>query len=107
MLKAVKTDVEHKADETRKIKEDQTETIRKDLLGIRHDIRKLQVRESLNEFLLEAIRECHENARFVKCFKNGYLTGHEMIHSMINISPTLRYQLAMTLLEHAELELYQ
>ena len=85
MLKAVKTDVEHKADETRKIKEDQTETIRKDLLGIRHDIRKLQVRESLNEFLLEAIRECHENARFVKCFKNGYLTGHEMIHSMINI----------------------
>jgi hypothetical protein len=109
MLEAVKTktEVERKADETRKIKEDQTETIRKDLLKIRHDIRKLQVQESINEFLLEAIRECHDNARIVKCFMNGYITGHEMIHSLNNISPTLRYQLAMLLLEQAEHKLYQ
>ena len=109
MLKAVKTktEVERKADETRKIKEDMTEAIRKDLQGIRHDIRKLQVQESINEFLLEAIREFHENARYVKCFKNGYITGHEMIHSLNNISPTLRYQLAMVLLEHTEYELNQ
>ena len=109
MLKAVKTktEVERKADETRETKEDMTEAIRKDLQGIRHDIRKLQVQESINEFLLEAIRECHENARYVKCFKNGYITGHEMIHSLNNISPTLRYQLAMVLLEHTEYELNQ
>ena len=109
MLKAVKTktEVERKADETRKIKEDMTEAIRKDLLGIRHDIRKLQVQESINEFLLEAIHECHDNARYIKCFKNGYITGHELVHSLNNISPTLRYQLAMLLLEHAEHKLNQ
>lgn len=109
MLKAVKTktDVERKADETCEIKEDMTAAIRKDLLSIKQDIRNLQVRESINEFLLEAIRECHENARYVKCFKNGYITGHELVHSFKNISLTLRYQLAMVLLEQAEHELNQ
>ena len=102
-----KTDVERKADETLEIKEDMTAILRKDLLGIKHEIRNLQVRESINEFLLEAIRECHENARYVKCFKNGYITGCELVHSLKNISSTLRYQLAMVFLERAEHELYQ
>ena len=100
MLKEVKTktEVERRADETREIKEDMTSVLRKDLHRI------LQVRETLQETLLEAIRECAENARFIKQWKNGYITGHELVHSLILISPQLRYHLAMTLLELAEMQ---
>ena len=101
-LKAVKTETERKADETRSIKDEMMNAVRTELHRTKDQIRVLQVRESINEFLLEAIRECHENARYVKCFKNGYITGHELVHSLKNISSTLRYQLAMVLLEEAE-----
>ena len=102
MLKAVKTDVERKADETCKIQGEMINAIRKDLIGIKDDIRVLQVRELINESLLEAIRECDANAKYVKDYKNGYITGHEMIELFKNISTALRYQLAILFLQQAE-----
>ena len=102
MLKAVKTDVERKADETRKILNEMTHAIRKDLHGVKDDIRVLQIREAINESLLEAIHECDANARYVKDYKNGYITGYEMVELFKNISPALRYQLAILLLQEAE-----
>ena len=109
MLKEVKTktEVERRADETREIKEDMTSVLRKDLHNIKDELHILQVRETLQESLLEAIRVCDENARFIKQWKNGYITGHELVHSLILITPQLRYHLAMTLLELAEMQLNQ
>ena len=102
MLKAVKTDVERKADETRKILHEMTHAIRTDLHTTKDEIRILQVREIINEGILEAIRECDVNARYVKDYKNGFITGHEMIELFKNISTALRYQLAISFLQEAE-----
>ena len=85
MLKAVKTDTERRAAETRAIQEDMTGSIRKKLAGIKREIRILQLCEAIEESFLEAIHECHENARYIKNFKNGYITGHELVEALINI----------------------
>lgn len=102
MLKAVKTDVERKADETRNIKDEIMNAVRADLLSTKDQIRVLQVQESIGDIMLKAIRECNTNARYIKDYKNGYITGREMVELLKNISPQIRYHLAIALLEEAE-----
>ena len=102
MLKAVKTDTERQLDKEQAIQHEMIDAIRKDLIGIKGSIQSLQVSEAINESLLTAIRECNANAKYVKDYKNGYITGHEMVELFKNISAALRYQLAILLLQEAE-----
>ena len=102
MHPAVKTDTAHPAVKPRENQEDMIKSIRKDICGIRDDIHALQVRMRINELLLEAVAECDENARYVEDYKNGYVTGYELVELLKLISDSHRYDLALALLERAE-----
>ena len=92
MLKAVKPTDEHQV----------SEEIRRELHQVMDEISVLHVRQTILGIMQKVIRYNAKNARFYSSYKNGFITGHEMVQMLIDVPDDMRYHLAIALLEQSE-----
>ena len=93
MLKAVNaTDNHHQV----------SEEIRRELHQVMDEIRELHTRQTILGIIQKAIRHNAKNARFYNNYRDGYITGHEMVQMLLDIPDDMRYLLAISLLEQSE-----
>tara|TARA_B100000674_G_C37289628_1_gene667076 strand:- start:215 stop:511 length:297 start_codon:yes stop_codon:yes gene_type:complete len=93
MLQAVNTTDKH-----HQVSED----IRRELHQVMDEIRELHTRQTILGIIQKAIQYNAKNARFYNNYRDGYITGHEMVQMLIDVPDDMRYHLAIALLEQSE-----
>lgn len=81
-----------------------SEEIRSELHQVMDEIQALQVRQTILGIMQKAIQYNEQNARFYASYKNGFITGHEMVQMLLDVPDDMRYLLAVSLLEQAEIQ---
>ena len=97
MLKAVNTKDKHQI----------SDEIRRELHQVMDEIRVLSVRQNILGLMQKVIRHDEQNARFYSSYKNGFITGHEMVQMLVGVPDAIRYHLAIAILEQAEAQINQ
>ena len=93
MLKAVNISINH---------HQVSEEVRRELHQVMDEIRVLHVRQTILGIMQKVIRYNAQNARFYSSYRDGFITGHEMVQMLIDVPDDMRYHLAIALLEQSE-----